>query len=133
MRKKEFELTRGEETLMELFWDAGRPLTSMELSKMTDEFNDSYIHRLLNSLEKKEMLQVSGLVKSGKQYARAFVPAMTREEYAAFVMKKLGIREKKSFAQVAVALLGKSEEQSEAEKQELIAELEKIVEQVKNS
>ncbi len=133
MRKKEFELTRGEERLMEMFWNAGRPLTSMELCKMTDEFNDSYVHRLLNSLEKKKMLSVSGLVKSGKQYARSFEPTMTREEYAAFVMEKLGIREEKSFAKVAVALTGKASDRGETEKQELIEELERIVEQLRNS
>lgn len=79
------------------------------------------------------MLSVSGLVKSGKQYARSFEPTMTREEYAAFVMEKLGIREEKIFAKVAVALTGKASDRGETEKQELIEELERIVEQLRNS
>ena len=83
MRKKSFDLTKGEESMMEIFWDADSPLTIMEVSRLTDEFNDSYIHRLVKSLEKKEMLKVVGLQKSGKQYARQFFPAMTREEYGA--------------------------------------------------
>ena len=104
MRKKTFELTKGEERIMEFFWDSQSPLTSMDISSMTDEFNDSYIHRLLTSLLKKEMLEVNGIEKSGKQYARKFVPTMTREEYGAMVMKGLGIKDEKALAKVAAAL-----------------------------
>ena len=53
MRNKAFELTKGEEVLMELFWSANRPLTSMEICEMTDEFNDSYVHKLLTTLQKR--------------------------------------------------------------------------------
>lgn len=38
MRKKSFELTRGEEVMMELFWNANRPLTSMEQMRKPGEF-----------------------------------------------------------------------------------------------
>ncbi len=136
MRKKSFELTKGEERIMEFFWDSQSPLTSMDISSMTDEFNDSYIHRLLTSLLKKEMLEVNGIEKSGKQYARKFVPTMTREEYGAMVMKGLGIRDEKALAKVAVALFKKTEgkdKKEETDPNELIKELENIVEQLKNS
>lgn len=131
MRKKGFELTKGEEVMMEIFWDAGRPLTTMEISEMTDEFNDSYIHRLVKSLEKKEMLKINGLVKSGKQYARQFAPAMTREEYGAFVMQNLGIRDEKAFAKVAVAMVNHFGDYGEKKNEALVKELENIVEELK--
>ena len=136
MRKKSFELTKGEERIMEFFWDSQSPLTSMDISSMTDEFNDSYIHRLLTSLLKKEMLEVNGMEKSGKQYARKFVPTMTREEYGAMVIEGLGIRDEKALAKVAVALFKKPEGtdgKEETDPKELIKELENIVEQLKNS
>ena len=136
MRKKTFELTKGEERIMEFFWDSQSPLTSMDISSMTDEFNDSYIHRLLTSLLKKEMLEVNGIEKSGKQYARKFVPTMTREEYGAMVMKGLGIKDEKALAKVAAALFKKPEGKDgkeETDTQALIKELENIVGQLKNS
>lgn len=133
MRKKTFELTKGEESLMELFWNTDHPLTSMEISKKTDEFNDSYIHRLLTALQKKEMLKVDGVIKSGKQYARTFIPTMTREEYGALVMEHLGISDEAALAKVAVAMVQKSGEKQKGEKEELVKLLESMIEQLKNS
>ena len=131
MRKNKFDLTKGEESMMEIFWDADNPLTIMEVSRMTDEFNDSYIHRLLKSLEKKEMLKVVGLQKSGKQYARRFFPTMTREEYGAIVMGNLVIQGEKALAQVAVAMVKRIGNDTQKDKEMLIRELESIVEELK--
>lgn len=131
MRKNKFDLTKGEESMMEIFWDADNPLTIMEVSRMTDEFNDSYIHRLVKSLEKKEMLKVVGLQKSGKQYARLFFPTMTREEYGAIVMGNLGIQGEKALAQVAVAMVKRIGNDTQKDKEMLIRELESIVEELK--
>lgn len=131
MRKKSFDLTKGEESMMEIFGDADSPLTIMEVSRLTDEFNDSYIHRLVKSLEKKEMLKVVGLQKSGKQYARQFFPAMTREEYGAIVMGNLGIQGEKALAQVAVAMVKRMDNDTQKDRAMLIRELESIVEELK--
>lgn len=128
MRKKNELLTKGEESLMELFWDASEPLTSMQLSERTDAFNDSYIHKLLKSLLAKNIIKVEGLVASGKQYARAFQPMMTREEYAAEVMCELGIRGEKAIAKVVVAMVKASEESS---KDVLVKQLESMVQELK--
>lgn len=131
MRKKSFELTKGEEAMMEILWDADNPLTIMEISQLTDEFNDSYIHRLVKSLEKKEMLKVVGLQKSGKQYARQFFPTMTREEYGAIVIDNLGIQGEKALAQVAVAMVKRIDNGTQKDRAMLIRELESIVEELK--
>ena len=131
MRKKSFELTKGEEAMMEILWDADSPLTIMEISQLTDEFNDSYIHRLVKSLEKKEMLKVVGLQKSGKQYARQFFPTMTREEYGAIVIDNLGIQGEKALAQVAVAMVKRIDNGTQKDRAMLIRELESIVEELK--
>lgn len=133
MRKKLFKLTKGEEKLMGIFWDAGHPMTSMELSEGTDEFNFSYIHRLLTSLQKKEMLKVEGFVKSGKQYARTFIPTITREEYGALLMDQLGIKSEKALARLSVAFVEMAGNDREEDKENLVRELEKIIEQLKEN
>jgi len=133
MRNKAFELTKGEEVLMELFWSADRPLTSMDICEMTDEFNYSYVHRLLTALQKKDMLEVNGVIKSGKQYARTFIPAMTREQYGALMMEQLGINDEKALAKVAVAMIQRSANKQKDGNKELVKQLESIVEQLKNS
>ena len=79
---------------MEFFWNTERPLTVMEVSQMMNQFNECYIHRLIKSLEKKEMLKVCGMQKSGKQYARQFIPTITREEYGVTLMENWGFKEK---------------------------------------
>nr|WP_305147434.1 BlaI/MecI/CopY family transcriptional regulator [Butyricicoccus faecihominis] len=121
-------LTKGEESLMELFWSAEKSLTSMQVAEMTDEFNDSYIHKLLKSLLAKKIIKVDGLVSSGKQYARAFTPILSKEEYAARVMYSLGIRDQKALAKVAVAMVNKSEDN---DIKALVQELECIVDKLK--
>ena len=133
MRKKTFELTKGEEVLMEMFWDANCPLTSMDICEMTDEFNDSYVHRLLTSLQKKEMLEVNGVAKSGKQYARTFIPSVTREQYGALVMEQIGINDEKALAKVAVAMVQRSSGKQDNGNEELIKQLESLVETLKKS
>jgi len=133
MRNKAFELTKGEEVLMELFWSADRPLISMDICEMTDEFNDSYVHRLLTALQKKGMLEVNGVVKSVKQYARTFIPAMTREQYVALVMEQLGINDEMALAKVAVAMVQRFADKQKEGTKELVKQLENIVEQLKKS
>ena len=49
MRKNKFDLTKGEESMMEIFWDADNPLTIMEVSRMTDEDNYYQITMRKNS------------------------------------------------------------------------------------
>lgn len=131
MNKDEFELTKGEETVMEFFWNTERPLTVMEISQMTNQFNECYIHRLIKSLEKKEMLKDCGMQRSGKQYARQFIPTITREEYGVTLMEKLGIQGKKSLAKFFAAMVRRPDSREIQSTDELICELENIIEELK--
>lgn len=131
MGKIEFELTKGEEFVMEFFWNADGPLTTMQVSHMTEQFNDCYIHRLVKSLEKKGMLNVCGFQKSGKQYARQFLPTVTREEYGAVLMEKIGIQGKRSLAKVVTAMIRRPDSNEIKSTDELIRELEMIIEELK--
>lgn len=129
MAKKKSYLTGSEEELMELFWDRKQALTSVEILKTVENhsWNDSYLHIMLRSLLKKGMIEVCGMVQHGTQYARQFVPVMTKEEYAAKIVMSKGL-DKSSVAKVAVAMVKETEGEL---KEDLIEELEKIIEELR--
>lgn len=98
MFQKEKHLTNSEEDLMEIFWEKKEPLTSVEILELSAErsWNGNYIHKMLRSLLKKDMIKICGTVQCGTQYARQFIPAVTKEEYAAKLVMSKGI-EKSSY------------------------------------
>ena len=85
MKKKVAKLTESENQVMDLLWDQEDDyLTSSEIVENCENriWKPSYIHILINSLLKKEMIEVAGFKKTTKNYARTFRPTMTREEYS---------------------------------------------------
>lgn len=130
MSKKEKHLTGSEEDLMEIFWASKEPLTSVEILNISGDrsWNGNYVHIMLRSLLKKGMIEVCGTVQSGKQYARQFIPAVTKEQYAAKLVMSKGIG-KNSIAAVTVAMVN---EMNEETGEELVKQLEEIIEELKN-
>ena len=128
--KKAKHLTNSEEDLMELFWEKKEPLTSVDISEFSADrsWNGNYIHMMLRSLLKKGMIEVCGTVQCGTQYARQFVPIVTKEQYAAKLVMSKGI-EKNSIAAVTVAMVN---EVNKADEEELIKQLEEIIQELKN-
>lgn len=90
------KLTNSEQEVMELLWDKNIALTTTDIIKMSEtrSWKKSYIHILVNSLLKKNMIKVVGIKISGKNYARKFSPTMSREKY--YVKK---ITENESFSE----------------------------------
>lgn len=84
MSKKIPRITNSEKEILEVLWESETPLTSTELVDASKErsWKPSSAHLLLNSLLKKEMIQVAGFKRTTKNYARTFAPAMTREEFS---------------------------------------------------
>lgn len=121
------KLTRSEENLMEVFWSSEQPLSSVEIVKLAEEhsWKSSYVHIMLRSLEKKNMIKVCGTLQCGTQYARQFIPDITREEYAAKLALSTGITED-SIARVTVALA-----RQVGNDEELIDQLEEIIAKLK--
>lgn len=78
-------LTHNEIEVMDVFWDAGKPLSRAELLNLSVDksWKSNSVHILLNSLLKKGALREAGFVRSGKTYGRTFEPAVTCEEYHA--------------------------------------------------
>lgn len=79
------ELTKSEMEIMDVLWDADRPLSRSDLLAASEgkSWKDSSVHILLNGLLAKEAIREAGLVKRGKTFGRIFSPAMTREQYFA--------------------------------------------------
>ena len=93
MGKKIPRITNSEMQILEVLWDEGEALTSSEIVEVSDDRTSSSVHLLLNSLLKKNFVQVAGFKKTTKNYARTFEPSMTREEYS---MKQLQQEKKKN-------------------------------------
>ncbi len=130
IRKKEKHLTTSEEDLMEMFWASDNPLTSVDILTLSEgrSWNGNYVHIMLRSLLKKGMIQVCGTIQCGTQYARQFIPAVTKEQYAAKLVMSKGIG-KNSIAAVTVAMVN---EVDETDGEELVKQLEEIIEELKN-
>lgn len=77
-------LTKSEEEIMNLLWEVNEPLTSSEIVAMSVNrtWRKSYINLLINSLLSKNMIKVTGLKQMTKNYARTFMPTMTKYAYS---------------------------------------------------
>ncbi len=127
--KKAKYLTNSEEDLMEMFWEKNVPLTSVEILEFSADrtWNGNYVHIMLRSLLKKGMIKVCGTAQYGTQYARQFIPAVTKEQYAAKIVMSKGI-DRSSIAAVTVAMVN---EINNTDGESLIKQLEEIIEELK--
>ena len=73
------------------------------------------------------MITVCGSVQYGTQYARQFIPSLTKEQYAAKLVMSKGIK-KNAIAAVTVAMVNEADEDGE----ELIQQLEEIIGELKS-
>jgi len=91
------ELTKNEIEIMEVLWEAKRPITSVEIVKMSVEktWKDSSIHILINSLLKKKAIQEVGFIRAGRGYARTFEPTESGDkfyaDFLASIAKKISV------------------------------------------
>lgn len=78
-------LTKSEQQIMEIFWQADHPMAQTEVvtTCVDRKWKERSIFSMLNSLMEKGVLQEVGFVRSGKTYARTFEPAMSQAEYLA--------------------------------------------------
>lgn len=85
MKERKFPLSKREEELMEMLWALDRPMTSTDMvaEKWERSWKDNYLKIMLRSLLDKGALVVCGAERRANIYLRLFVPAFTKEEYAA--------------------------------------------------
>lgn len=120
-------LTKSEREIMELLWQVNTPLTATEIVSLSPKktWKTSYIHLLLNSLLKKEMIKVSGIKQTTKNFARTFEAALTREEYLILEIKKQDKVSSHALPFLVSTLI------KETDDTELINELEKMIQKRK--
>lgn len=79
------ELTKSELEVMNVLWQANRPLSRSEILTLSTSktWKDSSIHILLNGLLNKNAIKEAGYVRSGKTFGRLYTANISCQEYYA--------------------------------------------------
>lgn len=81
--KEKIRLTKGEREIMNILWDTREALTSSEIIKysVNKSWKDTSVHLLLKTLLDKNIIEVAGLKKTTRNYARTFRATMSQYDY----------------------------------------------------
>lgn len=88
-KKNNYGLTPSELVLMQILWDAARPLSRSEIFEVAfrDPENPLFafnsFHVMINDLIDKDYLSTLGAISGGRKNARRFAPNISRNEYFA--------------------------------------------------
>ena len=76
-------MTKSEKQVMDLLWSVDKPLSCSEIVELSGDktWKDSYVHSLIKSLMKKDMVEIAAFELISRSYARKFAPKVTKEEY----------------------------------------------------
>ena len=76
-------MTKSEKQIMDLLWGVDEPLSCTEIIQMSGDktWKDSYVHSLIKSLMKKNLVEVVSFELVSRSYARKFVPKLSKESY----------------------------------------------------
>ena len=126
MKNKDY-LTVRQEELMNFLWKVNEPLTANEMAERLaeDGWNNVTLFKTVQSLTTDGYLEVVGLEKTVKTYARKLAPSMSKDDYYASVLIKRGI-DSSSIANITAALIGAKDKQAKEKNAEVIAKLEEI-------
>ena len=132
MKNKDY-LTVRQEELMNFLWKVNEPLTANEMAERLaeDGWNNVTLFKTVQSLTTDGYLEVVGLEKTVKTYARKLAPSMSKDDYYASVLIKRGI-DSSSIANITAALIGAKDKQAKEKNAEVIAKLEEIIDTLKN-
>ena len=130
--KKKNALNKREEELMNILWEYNEPLTQNEMAERLEDsgWNSVTLFKTVQSLSSGGYLQVAGLEKTAKTYARKLIPAITKEEYYTSILMKNGL-DSESLANITAAFIGVSKKSKKEKNTEVIAKLEEIIEKLR--
>ena len=130
--KKQDVLNKREEELMNFLWACNEPLTQSEMAERLEEqgWSSVTLFKTVQSLSGAGYLQVAGLEKSAKTYARKLIPAISKEEYYTSILMKNGL-DSGSLANITAAFIGVSKKSEKEKNTEVIAKLEEIIEKLR--
>ena len=119
------EFTKSELEIMNVLWQANRPLSRSEILTLSTSktWKDSSIHILINGLLSKNAIKEAGYVRSGKTFGRLYAVNISCQEYYA---KNVFAGSKKVLPMLFSALI-----HSDGISPELINELENMLEKRK--
>lgn len=128
MFKKKESLNKREEELMNYLWEIKKPMTTNEMAKQlqSEGWTNIILCRTVQSLTDQGYLEVAGLEKSAKTYARKLIPSLSKEEYYSSVLMNRGINAN-SLADLTAALIGASRKNPREKDAEVIAKLEEVI------
>ena len=128
MFKKKESLNKREEELMNYLWEIKKPMTTNEMAKQlqSEGWTNITLCRTVQSLTDQGYLEVAGLEKSAKTYARKLMPSLSKEEYYSSVLMNRGINAN-SLADLTAALIGASRKNPREKDAEVIAKLEEVI------
>ena len=128
MFKKKESLNKREEELMNYLWEIKKPMTTNEMAKQlqSEGWTNITLCRTVQSLTDQGYLEVAGLEKAAKTYARKLIPSLSKEEYYSSVLMNRGINAN-SLADLTAALIGASRKNPREKDAEVIAKLEEVI------
>lgn len=131
--KKKDTLNKREEELMNYLWKINKPLTASEMAKQLEAegWTNITLCRTVQSLSDNGYLEVAGLEKTVKTYARKLTPSLTKEEYYSSILMNRGINAN-SLADITAALIGVSRKHPREKDAEVIAKLEEVIASLKS-
>ena len=76
-------LTKSEKQIMNLLWSVDKPLSCTEIIELSGDktWKDSYVHSLIKSLMKKDIVEIAAFELISRSYARKFKPKLSKESY----------------------------------------------------
>ncbi|MBR1702976.1 MAG: hypothetical protein IJ716_13685 [Lachnospiraceae bacterium] len=131
-------MDKREQRIMDKIWEQTDVKNSVSVTELEELFagekmSKVSIFKAVQSLLQKGYIGVEGLELSGTVYARKYEAQITREQYAAIVLANGGIRTS-SLGSLVLAMIGNDRDDmpNETKDEELIAELEKVIERIRN-
>lgn len=76
-----FELTKRAMDIMNILWDADKPLAASDFLDYDPTLTLHTVHSYLNKLLKNKFIEVDKIIMSGKNLTRCYKPSMSRTEF----------------------------------------------------
>ena len=77
------KLTQSQLSIMKTLWAENKAMIASDFVQLDSSLNLNSVQSSLRSLFKKNYIEVSGIVYSGKVLTRSYVPTISADEYAA--------------------------------------------------
>lgn len=124
MKTPKGTLSPRQEELMLFLWDKDVSLTATQMAEAMKEkgWNNVTLFKTVQALTENNFLEVKGLEKAVKTYARKLAPSMTRAEYYGNLLTSRGIT-KEDLPQIIASVIGTEKDSVEKEIDEMLQRL----------